>query len=262
MRTLQLNEFVYFLPAGWNEISAEQLLYLVKLVDKQLKPEEIKLKMLLKTLNARVHSYNGAGNEMCYIIKIGKKKYELSAEQVHAVTAIFDYLFFKGNKTVSINPLLTKNPFPVLKVCGKILQGAGEGLHDITYEQFIDMMVCFDQMLAKPECINDFIALIYKSSDEKEIEAKHFGKLPSAVKITIIWYYMGSLQFMAEKFPLTFSGTGGGSSGRNIFENQMRVVDALAGNDLTKKETVKKSLLYDALFTLEIAAENVEKTQK
>lgn len=42
----------------------------------------------------------------------------------------------------------------------------------------------------------------------------------------------------------------------------MRVIDNLAGNDLTKKETVKKSLLYDALFTMEIAAENFEKTQR
>ena len=31
----------------------------------------------------------------------------------------------------------------------------------------------------------------------------------------------------AEKFPVTFSGTVGSSSGRGVFENQMRVVDAL-----------------------------------
>ena len=42
----------------------------------------------------------------------------------------------------------------------------------------------------------------------------------------------------------------------------MRVIDAFAGNDLTKKEMVKKSLLYDALYTMEIAAENAEKMKK
>ena len=94
--------------------------------------------------------------------------------------------------------------------------------------------------------------------DGKEIPAEQFHKLPQEVKTALTWYYLGSMAFMTEKIPLTFSGTGG-SSGCGVFENQMRVVDALAGNDLTKKQTVKDSLLYDALFTLEIAAENVFK---
>jgi hypothetical protein len=231
------------------------------LLGKQISAEEIKLRMLLKILKARVHSYSGAGDEIFFIVKAGKKKYELSAEQMHSVTAIFDYLFIEENGTIDINPLLTKNPFPVLKVKGKILQGAGEGLQDITYEQFVFLMTWFNQMLTEPERINDFIAVLYKSPDGKEIPAGKFAKLPQEVKTALTWYYLGSMAFMTEKFPLTFSGTGG-SSGRSVFENQMRVVDALAGNDLTKKQTVKSSLLYDALFTLEIAAENNEKMKK
>ena len=261
MRKLQLNDDVFLLPGEWNELTTEQLLHLIKLVGKKLSAEEIKLKMLLKILKARVHSYNGADGKMLFVVKTEKKKYELSEEELYSITAIFDYLFIEENGAISINPLITKNPFPVLKVNYEILEGAGEGLQDTTYERFIFLMTWFNQMLTEPERINDFIAVLYKSDDEK-VKPKHFGKLPQEVKTALTWYYLGCLAFMAEKFPITFSGTGGSSSGRSVFENQMRVVDALSGNDLTKKQIVKDSLLYDALFTLEIAAENAEKNKK
>ena len=149
-----------------------------------------------------------------------------------------------------------------LNLKGKILQGAGEGLQDITCEQFIFLMTWFNQMLTEPERINDFVSVLYKSPEGKEIPAEQFRKLPQEIKTALTWYYLGSMAFMTEKFPVTFSGTSGSSSGRSVFENQMRVIDSLAGNDLTKKQTVKNSLLYDALFTLEIAAENAEKMKK
>jgi len=49
---------------------------------------------------------------------------------------------------------------------------------------------------------------------------------------------------------------------RTVIDSQIHIIDAFAGNDLTKKEKVKKSLLYDALYTMEIAAENDEKMKK
>ena len=249
-----MNEDTYLLPGVWNELTTGQLLYLIKLVGKQLSAEEIKLKMLLKILNARVHSYNGTDGAMLFVIKTGKKKYELSAEQMHSITAIFDYLFTEEKGVISINPLMTKNPFPALKIGEEIFDGAGEGLDDITYEQFVYLMTYFQQMQTEPEKINDFIAVIYKP----EAKLQHIAKLPAEVKTAITWYYLGSMAFMSEKFPVTFSGSGSSTSGTSVFENQMRVID----NDLTKKQIVKNSLLYDALFTMEIAAENAEKVKK
>ena len=259
MKTLQLNDEKYLLPGNWNELTTEQQLFLIKLVGKNLSAEEIKLKMFLNILNANVHSYNDTDSEMRFIVKIGKLKYDFSAEEIYCITTIFNYLFItdKETGTRSISPMLTKNPFPILKVKGKKLQGAGEGLHDITYEQFILLMTYFSQIQEQPESVNDFIAVLYR----KPAEPKLFNKLSPEIKTALIWYYLGSTAFMAEKFPRTFSGTGT-SSGRTVFENQMRVVDTLANNDLTKKQIVKNALLYDALFTLEIAAENSENLKK
>ena len=69
------------------------------------------------------------------------------------------------------------------------------------------------------------------------------------------------MNFIERKFPRTFSGNDDTSSGTMI-DNQMRVIDELAGNDLSKKKAIKESPLYDALYTMEIAAENADKERR
>jgi len=215
-------------------------------------------------LNARVHSYTGADEEMYFTLKVGKRKYDLSAEELQPVTDIFDYLFVRTKDTININPLLTKNPFQKIKIKGTWYISAKQGLSDITYEQFVDLMTNFDAIESTPDRINNFVAILYKTAKGEQCTPETASKLSNYTKTIIIWYYIGSMNFIAGKFPRTFSSTGAstGSKNRTIIDNQMRVIDNLAGNDLTKKETVKKSLLYDALFTMEIAAENFEKTQR
>ena len=259
MKTLTINENTYSIPGTWNELAIEQLLYLVQLTNSQISAEEIKLKMLLKTLKARVHSYIGADDKILFIIKIDKHKYTITAEELQPVTDIFDYLFLRKKDTININPLLTKNPVPKIKIKGKEYISAKEGLSDITYEQFVDLMTYFDAMQSNPDKINNFIAILYKTANDKQCTPQIASKLNAYTKTVILWYYIGCLNFIEGKFPRTFSGKSDSTGNRTIIDNQMRVIDILAGNDLTKKETVKKSLLYDALYTMEIAAENAEK---
>ena len=118
-----------------------------------------------------------------------------------------------------------------------------------------------DVLQSYPEKINHFVALLYKTSNGEQCTDKKAEKLTTYTKTVILWYYIGSMNFIEGKFPRTFSGTGG-TSGGTVIDNQMRVIDTLAGNDITKKEMVKKSLLYDALYTMEIAAENSEKERR
>jgi hypothetical protein len=256
MRKLQLNEDVYDIPGTWNELTTEQLCYLIRLVNKLLSAEEIKLKMLLYCMRACVKTYIPTDEGMLFRIKTGKKKYDLSAEELAICADLFAYLFITENDSISINPLLTRNPFSELRIKRKIFIGADEGLSSITYGQFVMLMTRFQEMQLRPEAINDFIAVIY-TSEKRECTAALIAQLSIEIKTAILWYYLGSMQFITEKFPITFSGSGGSSS--SVFESQMRVIDALANNDVTKKEIVKNALLYDALYSLEIAAENTEK---
>ena len=109
--------------------------------------------------------------------------------------------------------------------------------------------------------INDFIAVIYKRnsfSTTVEGESKLIEKMSDTVKLAIFWFYLGCLKFITEKFPRVFSGASGTVSG-SVFENQMKIIDSLADGDVTKKPEVRNSLLYDALFTMELAVERQEK---
>ncbi|MDL2262962.1 hypothetical protein LJC11_05635 [Bacteroidales bacterium OttesenSCG-928-I21] len=250
MRKLQLNEDVYMLPGEWNELTPDPLCYLIKLVNKGLSAEEIKLKMLLYCMKARIHTYKKTKEEILFCLKSGRNKYYLNSEELYIVSDIFSYLFFEENGKKSINPLMTENPFPTIKIRWKTYIGPEQGLSDMSYGQFIMLMTYFQEMQARPEALNDFIAIMYNTT------SKTIKKLPVITKTALLWFYLGSMQFIADKFPITFSG--GGSGYGTVFESQMRVVDALAKNDVAKKEIVKNALLYDALYTLEIAAEKAE----
>ena len=65
----------------------------------------------------------------------------------------------------------------------------------------------------------------------------------------MMWIWEGSLSFIQQQFPRIFSGEGGG--GGNVFESQQRIIDALAGGDMTKKEAVRQGYLYDALISMD-----------
>lgn len=249
---LQLNEDIYHLPGTWDELSTDQLCHIIKLVLKQLSAEEIKLKMLLYCIKGRVEIYTPTPAEMYFRLKVGKSRYDLSAEELYAISDIFSYLFIAHEGKLSINPLRTINPFPELKIRGKKYIGAERGMHNITYGQLVLLLTHFQSIQTNPEAINDFIAVLYQ-----DCSSAMAAKLPTITKTAILWYYLGSMEFIANKFPITFSGDG--KSSGNVFDSQQRAIDTLAGNDMTKKETVRNGLLYDALYTMEIAAENAEK---
>ena len=61
------------------------------------------------------------------------------------------------------------------------------------------------------------------------------------------------MEFLAQRFKHCFSG--GSKSTGNSFDTQNRIIDHLAKNDVTKKEIIRKSMLYDVLYTLELSTQ-------
>ncbi|MDR0799791.1 MAG: hypothetical protein LBN18_08535 [Dysgonamonadaceae bacterium] len=256
MRKLELNGDVYAIPANWDELTVEQIIFLVNLTAKQVTIEEIKLKMLLFCMDAHVNRFKESG-QIRFIIQAGKKKYEFATKELQPVMDLFSFLFTEQKGKYLLNPLLTKNPFPTTQCgCVNVYCNAEQGLQCLTYGEFIHLQTYFSAIPEKPESIDNFLSILYKQKNGCTSPAL-MNKMSQTVKTAIIWYYLGSMHFISEKFPRTFFG--GGSPDHNVFENQMRIVGALAGNDLTKREQVNQSLLYDALYTMEIAAENSQK---
>ncbi|MDU1893061.1 MAG: hypothetical protein E6767_20485 [Dysgonomonas sp.] len=245
-------ESVYLLPGEWDELTADQLLFLIELVNKNISAEEIKLKLLLFCLKGRIRKDN---IDMSFRLKIGRKYFDLSAEELHAVSEIFEYLFTR-DENIRINPLLVKNPFPAIRIGWIKLYGPADGLTDFSYQQFMELQIAQSETDESPEKFNLFISSMYKRRNGKQ--SKWFRFVSRKKKIAILWFYLGCINFFQERFPLVFSG----ESAADIVDGQMRIVDALAKNDVTKKALVRNSDLYEALYTMQIAAEESEKLRK
>jgi len=240
-------ESEYLLPGEWDELAPDQLLFLIDLVNRNISAEEIKLKMFLFCIKGRIRRIN---IDLSYHVIINKKKhFDLSTEELHALSEIFDYLFIY-DPDLRINPQLVNNPFPVIRVGWVKLYGPADGLTDFSYQQFMELQVAHSEA---GNDMNSFLSSLYRRKNGKQ--SRWFCLVPKKKKIAILWFYLGCMNFFAEKFPLVFSG----NSANDVIDGQMRIVDALAKNDVTKKEPVRKSDLYEALYTMQIAAEENEK---
>ncbi len=259
MRELKLvdestqTESIFHLPGEWDELSTEQLLFLIELVGKNIPAEEIKLKMLLYCLKTRIRKRN---IDFSYRLKIGKYYYDLSVEELYAISEIFNYLFIYKDEQPQINPLLVVNPFPVIRVGWAKLYGPADGLTDYTYQQFIELQIAQSQAGSSMKEINKFLSLMYRRRNGEKSSLFRF--VSAKKKIAILWFYLGCLNFFQKKWPLPFSG----ESSSDIVDGQMRIVDALAKNDVTKKKEVRNADLYEAFYTMQIAAEESEKIRK
>ena len=247
-------------PSEWNELTVGQLLFLHGLVTGNVSVQEVKIKMLLYCLDANVCSSRLSRGDW-YAIEIKKNVFHLSKSEVVELTALFDFLFAVNEAGDTVfNIQLTKNPFPTVEINELKYSGPSDGLVDLSYGQFIMLQTVQSMMLSDFGYIDNFLAVIYKQGAFvacEDGEGAVFKSLDADVKGVIFWWYLGCMNFIADKFSNVFGGES--SAGGSVFDSQMRIVDALADGDVTKREGVKRALLFDALYTLEIRAENERK---
>ena len=94
------------------------------------------------------------------------------------------------------------------------------------------------------------------------MRCRPFGRMRKSVKAGILWYIQGSMSFIQMQFPHVFKPSGEDDAIVNVFDYQQRIIDSLAEGDVTKKNQVRQSLLYDALYSMEMAAIRIEKYEK
>ncbi|MDD4698048.1 MAG: hypothetical protein PHR52_11000 [Fermentimonas sp.] len=259
MMKINIQDAVYKVPASWNEMTKTQFMFLVKLSSREnLTYVEIQLKFFLHCIRGTVSKDIGNG---LFVIKTKQGRHPLFADELTAVLEVFDYLFEINDDNIrSIAPKITINHFKHVKSRGKSLRGPGDALEDITYEQFVWLQTWQSQLNADPDAINQLINVLYTSSDEKH-EVRTVRRMRKSVKAAILWYIQGTMSFIQLQFPHVFKPSGDDSN-INVFDYQQRVIDSLAEGDVTKKNQVRQSLLYDALYSMEMAAIRIENYEK
>ncbi len=160
-------QFKYSVPDEWRELNRKQLFFLIDLVDNGITPEEIKLKMLLFCIGGRVIRFR---IDNSYTIRIGKNKFNLTAEELTVISEIFSYLFTETKETIHINPSSFVNLFPSIRIGWAKLYGPADGLTDMNYQRFAEILDCVSNMDKDFSNLDDFISYMYR---KKKTECLH-----------------------------------------------------------------------------------------
>ena len=261
MRTITIANKNIEVPSAWNELLDAQLRLLACLVMEAYSLQEVKLKLLLFCIGARVRRANEQVSDV-WALALGSKTVFLSAAELEEMGRMFDFLFDTEGR---LDVRLTRTPFFRLETPRMMLMGPEDGLINVSYGQFVQAQTLLPLVQADFDShINDFLCVLWKDLRFEPTEdgaPEWLYGVPDSEKRVMLWYYIGSLRFIAEKFPRLFSG-GEAATDENPFDAQQRIIDELAGGDVTKKEQVRRSPLYDVLYTLEMAIERRDKERK
>ncbi len=252
MIKITIDNSIYEVPSGWNEFSTEDLVALINICKKESTMIEIQLKFFLYCVYGCVTHDVGMN---IYNIKTKRSRHTLRADELAMTLSVFDYIFdFDNDGNPYLSPKLTTNHFPKTQCGCTILYGPNDALDNITYNDFIWLQTWHSQMKDNIAAVDELINVLYKQKSGKQ-DVSILSKMSPTVKTATLWLYIGTLQLLSERFPHVFGGVGSElSSASEVFDNQQRIIDSFAQGDVTKKEQVRCSLLYDALYSMEMAA--------
>lgn len=263
MRKLTIANKTIEVPSEWNELQDHHLTKLQDLLYERNTPQAIRVKLLLYILRARVTPYvYPKNNYKIWGISIEGERVFMDSAELIDLASVFDFLFDTEGR---LDVRLTRTPFFRLETPRMMLMGPEDGLTNISYGQFVQTQSLLP--LVKEDFysyIDQFLCVLWKDlrfEPTEDGDPDWLADVNYAVKRIMLWYYVGSMRFIAEKFPRLFSG-GESSTDENPFEAHQRIIDELAGGDVTKKEQVRRSPLFDVLYTLEMAIERREKEKQ
>ena len=271
MHTIQINDDLYQVPQCWDELKPKQLEYLARISQGKQPVEQLKILMLLYCLKARMkrtpvlmgikaNKIVGSQKER-HSVRIGRRVYRLTTEEVSCLADLFGWLLnsrtmkYTNIKEWYVNSGLTINPYPRLLIRLHRFIGPDDAMMDISFEQYMYLQTYLDAVTSDSGKLEYAIACLWhtnKSFDINRLEhdARLLRRLSAKKKMVIYWYILGSLQCLADSYPRVFSG-GNGKIVGNVLDHQLRLLDSLAHHDMTKKESVRKGLFIDALYSMD-----------
>lgn len=285
MRTITLDKDTYQVPGSWDELSPEQLEFLARQLQEEVPVQQIKLYMVLHCLHAHIDATpNHFGSVILHdlgmaptytILVIGRKRYQLEADQFVQLADLMDYLVKPTETEASpsgqppryvIAPELHKDPYPDLVIGGTDYKGSGNGLFSLRFEQYMYLQTYLSGMIDGSAQLEEVLACVWCPDGQFDVETiensvKQLKTLTPERKLVMLWFVQSSLQHYSRLFPRLFSGDGP-SSHRNVLDSQLRLLDSLAQHDVTKKDQVRKGWLMDAFYSLDEILKEQERMEE
>lgn len=267
MATIGINGEKYELK-DWNQLNKNELIRLAFLATQKMSIYQLCISFFLMMTGFRLAGKKPVqrGNEICYMVKKGKKQLLISEVGFTSIVEAIRSHFFVSSKPgeYTINPKLHVNTFNKFKLGGTWYQSPKNALSNLIFEEYIYTETYFYRynktkdekwlnllisVLYKPKIINantNFDIAVCKAN------ALKIAKIDEAYKLLVLWYYIGSKNFLAGKFRFLFNG--GVDDGLDPFESFLKLTSQLAGKP-HENEKVRQTKLYDVLANLNGLAE-------
>ena len=260
MKKLHIGDHTFSLPERMDEMTRNQLISLSRLVGTELPIQEIKVKMLFICLGAQVKRMKNPGY---FRVKIDKHTFAITAEDVTNAAAAFDYLFTEPDKDgrCFMDNHLTVNQYPEIKIRGRKFYAPKAAMTDLIYNQYIYLQTYDVMKERKPEAIYAWLGCMFRRDkshfNPDDLNLEHMKRLKPEVVVLMIWYWIGSCRYIADKFYRVFGG--GEAATGSPYDGQQKLLDYIAKADPEKKRAYKQDMLYNILFSLDYLLEQEEK---
>lgn len=284
MHTIKINDCIINFPASWDELTRENVFTLVRFLNSSQTEISLKIKILIAFSGLKLWRKDPIRDPkdpktLLYLLyRKGYEPFLVSSAQLMELTVMLDFLFEtvtdKDKEYKIISSRLTKNPVPDMNFHGSSWPGPSDRLFNITFEEYIFSETNYMNYLKSGDDkdLDKLIATLYRPQDPKwnfnmdhyqgdsrvpfnshtiDARAKSIKRYPKDAKMAIVLFYQGCKNFLADQFPHVFERSADNKPNPLGF---LALVDALTDGDVTKTESVRKSLLYDIMVHLEQTA--------
>lgn len=222
----------FLFPGKWNELTAEQLLYIAELLSADLSKQEIVVMLTVY--------FSGLS-----IKELQQFNPAIFIELEHQ----YDFIF----KDVKIH----KNLFHEIKVRLKKFYGYDDALANMTYEQFIIFAETYFMAYiqsSEQRYLDLLIASLYTRRknefipDQIKENAEKLKHLSNAYKVAIFLNYQGNRSYLASRFPKLFASQKNTKNKNDL--NFIEVIELLNNGDVSKNNEIKKINIYEVFTRL------------
>lgn len=279
MRKIQINGDPFNLPDNWNELNKLQLIQLCSLTKTNIGVNELKIKLVLLWLDLAVEHKPAIDvkDETLYRLRHKRKFYNIAVTDLVAISNKLSWLF-KSKKTkdgivIEIDSKLIRQLIPEIKIGDTVLHGPADAMSNTVFKEYVHIETFYDKYAQThdQEYFNKILAVLYRprsanydpenpTDDIREAlndnlinsRAKWFADVPEDVKLAVFQFYAGTKAFMKKKYPYVFEEGGYKSiHKRDVFDDFIRLTNALTNDDVTKFDDVMEQNTYKVLTTMD-----------
>jgi hypothetical protein len=244
---------------SWQKLTEKQLLDIAEIMSQPQYDRSLVTKVFLKLNGLRIKkgfvltkTDDGHAYKSYIFQKNGYRKFTIGVNIFTTMVRKFDWL---------------ADEITLFRCVEKIgrFKASDHRLYGVTLEQFLFADNLYNAFVSTRQLnyLRKLVAVFYHPEKEKFDTSKVARRSRrflftrrNRLFATYLWY-TGAKRWIMNKYPYVFSG---GESGDEVpaDESIMNMLSALNQGDITKNETILKTHVHEALFQLNLMAQNVE----